>query len=72
MNAKLASSRNLRAYENPSENGVFFSGEEERLGQFLARENVRSPMNACDTNLFIGAFFDGTGNNYADRLDRED
>ncbi|MFC0267905.1 DUF2235 domain-containing protein [Kushneria aurantia] len=29
-------------------------------------------MSPCDTNLFIGVFFDGTGNNYAESFDKQD
>ncbi|WP_110688070.1 DUF2235 domain-containing protein [Salinicola aestuarinus] len=62
------------AFQDPASRESFFSVQEKSAirDQYEIRENVESPISPCDTNLFIGVFFDGTGNNYADSLDRED
>jgi hypothetical protein len=56
-----------KEFETPFKREIFFNEREEnQLKGFQAREAppICSPMNSCDTNLFFGFFFDGTGNNY--------
>ncbi|OLO06318.1 hypothetical protein BTW08_18080 [Salinicola sp. MH3R3-1] len=72
MSAMLASSISA-VYGNPASKNIFFSDSDtEKLRYFENRERTESELKPCDTNLFIGVFFDGTGNNYADSLDRGD
>jgi len=71
MTAKLADPV-LNAYTNPSEKVSFFGSEASRLDDFLQRETPNNVLSPCDTNLFIGTFFDGTGNNYGDSISRKD
>lgn len=54
-------------FEKCSEYDAFFNGgEQEALKSMQVREvtPMCSPSNSCNTNLFFGFFFDGTGNNY--------
>lgn len=73
MSSKLAVSVD-QSYGEPSSYEKFFSREEKNklAGLFKDREAPGDAMSPCDTNLFVGVFFDGTGNNYADSLDRKD
>ncbi|WP_163144519.1 hypothetical protein, partial [Arhodomonas sp. KWT] len=66
MSARLAQSAPER-YSNPAKMETFFSVNEVNSIQnaSINREHRTDPKNPCDTNLFIGVFFDGTGNNYA-------
>lgn len=60
--------------QNPANKISFFSQLEikDLDGLFERRESTTSVLSPCDTNLFIGTFFDGTGNNYGDSINRED
>ncbi|NWO55502.1 T6SS phospholipase effector Tle1-like catalytic domain-containing protein [Chromohalobacter israelensis] len=73
MSSKLAVSVD-QSYGEPSSYEKFFSREEKNklAGLFKDREAPGDAMSPCDTNLFIGVFFDGTGNNYADSIDKQD
>ncbi|MFC0253879.1 T6SS phospholipase effector Tle1-like catalytic domain-containing protein [Massilia consociata] len=54
-------------FENSARYEIFFNDAENKaLKKLRAREStpICSPKNSCDTNLFFGFFFDGTGNNY--------
>ncbi|WP_157956953.1 T6SS phospholipase effector Tle1-like catalytic domain-containing protein, partial [Salinicola aestuarinus] len=62
-----------RVYEKPSEKNTFFSEQDNQdLRYFESRERPQNGLRPCDASLFFGIFFDGTGNNYADSLDRDD
>ena len=66
MSANLSSTVGLE-FEKPSlTKSLFTEVENERIKRYLARETtpICSPNSSCDTNLFFGFFFDGTGNNY--------
>ncbi|WP_445620918.1 T6SS phospholipase effector Tle1-like catalytic domain-containing protein [Kushneria sp. Sum13] len=73
MSARVASLLES-TFVNPSDRGVFFSVAEQNdiQGKYEKRENNDNPLAPCDTNLFLGFFFDGTGNNFADSLERGD
>lgn len=56
-----------KEFETPFLRELFFNAREEKeLTRLQARETapICSPKASCDTNLFFGFFFDGTGNNY--------
>jgi len=66
MNAFL-STRVGPEFEKSSIPDAFFDkAQKMELKQFSNRETVPicSPRSSCETNLFFGFFFDGTGNNY--------
>ena len=61
-----------RAYISPSSKAEFFRTDASRIDEYLQRELPTTPLSPCDTNLFFGFFFGGTGNNYEDSLNRKD
>src|SRR5690606_40814305 len=61
------------AVTKPSEKDEFFGNDVDAIRRLEnERENIRNALNSCDTNLFMGVFFDGTGNNFEDSLNRQD
>src|SRR5690606_6049623 len=61
------------AVTKPSEKDEFFGNDVDAIRRLEnERENIRNALNSCDTNLFMGIFFDGTGNNFEDSLNRKD
>lgn len=72
MNAKLASIVSSN-FQNPSNNKFFFSTDDRNVIKDLEEREVNNnPLQPCHTNLFIGSFFDGTGNNYEADLAKGD
>lgn len=72
MNAKLASIVSSD-FQNPSNNKFFFSTDDRNVIKDLEEREVNNnPLQPCHTNLFIGSFFDGTGNNYEADLAKGD
>jgi len=59
-------------YSTPSDRRAFFASDTNRLDDYIERENPNTVLTPCDTNLFIGTFFDGTGNNFGDSIERKD
>lgn len=61
-------------YISPSSKEKFFSKEERFLlsQDFDKKEKPNNPLSPCDTNLFIGVFFDGTRNNYRNSIKNKD
>ncbi len=54
-------------FANSAKYEAFFNhAEDKSLRRLQAREAtpICSPIASCNTNLFFGFFFDGTGNNY--------
>ncbi|MFC0337344.1 Uncharacterized alpha/beta hydrolase domain [Kushneria avicenniae] len=62
------------SFAAPSNRGSFFSVDEQNVIQnkYEQREKGDNPLAPCNTNLFLGFFFDGTNNNFADSLERGD
>lgn len=73
MSSTLAS-KISEGYRNPAERSSFFSPLDikDLDSLYEEREKTGSILSPCDTNLFIGTFFDGTGNNYGDSISRND
>jgi len=72
VNAKLATSIS-EVVTKPSEKDEFFGNDVDAVRRLEdERENIRNALNSCDTNLFMGVFFDGTGNNFENSLNRQD
>ncbi|MDA5565479.1 DUF2235 domain-containing protein [Cobetia sp. MMG027] len=72
MNARLADIVNS-SFQNPSDKTSFFSEiEREVIKREERKEENNNPLQPCHTNLFIGSFFDGTGNNYEADLAKGD
>lgn len=66
MSARLSTHAGPEFERCAEYDGFFNSDENKKLKQLRARETmpICSPISSCDTNLFFGFFFDGTGNNY--------
>uniref|UniRef100_UPI00196A07B4 hypothetical protein n=1 Tax=Arhodomonas sp. KWT TaxID=2679915 RepID=UPI00196A07B4 len=62
MSATLAQRVPLET-SNPADRYRFFTKDQNETVNRHAvdREHRTDPKNPCDTNLFIGVFFDGTG-----------
>lgn len=60
------------SYATPNNKLSFFGSTVEKLDRLWDHREKPEPLTPCDTNLFIGTFFDGTGNNYGDSLERKD
>lgn len=62
------------SYQNPKNKNLFFSKSEniDLYNIYIEKEKPNNPLAPCDTNLFIGMFFDGTCNNYADSINNKD
>ncbi|SEG18168.1 T6SS phospholipase effector Tle1-like catalytic domain-containing protein [Marinobacterium lutimaris] len=73
MSSTLASPLQQR-HANPSaKNDFFLPSEISDLDSFEESREINStPLSPCDTNLFFGFFFDGTGNNYEDSINQGD
>ena len=64
MTARLANKID-QTYSAPSQPHRFFGNIWENISaQQISRHDIKTPLTPCDTNLFLGLFFDGTGNNY--------
>ncbi|MBE2167854.1 MULTISPECIES: hypothetical protein [unclassified Cobetia] len=71
MSAKLASNVESSSHD-PSYFDSFFSKGEVRRIKTYENRHISNPLQSCHTNLFIGSFFDGTGNNYEADLAKGD
>lgn len=67
MTTQFAEQIDPDVYQNPSAYGRFFAkNERDEIDDLRLREHppLQDPFRSCDTNLFLGFFFDGTRNNY--------
>ncbi|WP_084208872.1 T6SS phospholipase effector Tle1-like catalytic domain-containing protein [Cobetia marina] len=72
MNAKLAGIINSGYYDPSNKSSFFNKADDIAIRDLEKREKNSNPLQPCHTNLFIGSFFDGTGNNYEADLAKGD
>lgn len=71
MTARLTEKVAL-SYASPKNKHVFFGRQDSDIDNRWAEKNPNNPLSPCDTNLFIGVFFDGTRNNYRNSIQNKD
>lgn len=72
MNANLAGVINSGYYDPSNKSSFFNKADDIAIRDLEKREKNSNPLQSCHTNLFIGSFFDGTGNNYEADLAKGD